>query len=128
MLRLKKDTSKYLELENDEYIGEVMRANKEINEEVSSVIIKEIVNMLGSSGSRLLVFLLIDDKYGTNASFYRKLNTKLSFFYGDFSKLCEEYRRDKKKYCFRFDKHFNEKGNALVAKTLADFFEKNILK
>lgn len=124
LLRLKKNTSKYLELENDEYSGEAMRANKEINEEVSSAIIKEIVNMLGSGGSRLLVFLVADDRYGTDTSFYRKLNTKLGFFYGDFSELCEEYRRDKKKYCFRFDKHFNEKGNALIAKTLADFLEK----
>ena len=105
-----------------------MLYDKEMNEKISAAILKDMSNALKKSGGKLLVFLLTDDKLNTNEMFYKGLSDDAGFFYASFAGLSDEYKKNRRKYHFKFDLHFNEQGNALVAESLADFLEKNVLK
>ncbi len=102
--------------------------NKELNERISTFVIKDILDTLKQNGGSLLTFLLKDDKSENNADYFSKLSNDLGFFYASFSEISHEYRQDKRKYYFRFDPHFNEKGNKLVAEALYSFLNENVLE
>jgi len=105
-----------------------MLYDKEMNEKISVAILKDMFDTFKGGGGKLLVFLLTDDKLNTNARFYKRLSDDTGFFYASFPELSDEYKKNKRKYHFNFDLHFNERGNALVAESLADFLKKNVLK
>lgn len=132
-LKLEKDPSKYPEYEKllkriYNIASDPMLYDKEMNERISAAILKDMSNTLKKGGGKLLVFLLTDDKLGTNERFYKKLSGETGFFYAGFAGLSDEYKNNRRKYHFKFDLHFNEQGNVLVAGSLADFLEKNVLK
>jgi len=132
-LKLEKDFSKYPEYKKlFKHIYNVrsdpMLYDKEMNEKISVAILKDMFDTFKGGGGKLLVFLLTDDKLNTNARFYKRLSDDTGFFYASFPELSDEYKKNKRKYHFNFDLHFNERGNALVAESLADFLKKNVLK
>ncbi len=130
LLRIKKDVFKsprYAEsLYDPSY--DYMLLNKQMNEKVSTAIIKKIYNTIKQNQGNLLIFLLTDDILNTNTVFYRKLCSDLGIFYADFLELNQVYRNNKSRYHFKFDGHFNEEGDLLIAKSLYKFLSTNILK
>jgi len=132
-LKLEKDPSEYPEYEKllkhiYNIASDPMLYDKEMNEKISAAILEDMFNTLKEGGGKLLVFLLTDDKLDTNERFYKRLSDDAGFFYAGFAGLSDEYKKNRRKYHFKFDLHFNEQGNVLVAESLADFLEKNILK
>lgn len=117
LLRLKKSASEY-SIDNSSVFDD---------KEVCAAIVKDIFDTLKKDGSELLIFLLEDNKLNSNSAYYKKLSNDLGFFYSSFPELCYDYSNNRRKYHFRFDAHFNEKGNAVIAELLYDFLDKNTL-
>lgn len=130
LLRIKKDVSWKQKITKslDSPLYDRMLLNKQMNERVASAIINEIYNILRQNGGRLLIFLLGDDSLNTNELYYKKMSKDLGIFYTGLSEVSKEYKDNKKKYHFRFDGHFNEKGNLLIAKLLYDFLNTSVLR
>lgn len=131
-LRLKKDVSKNLEYkERLSYLynksHDPMLHNREMNEKISRVIVQNISSEIKQDNGKLLIFLLGDDLLETNEKFYRKLSNALSFFYYNFAKDNDKYKKDSRIYHFKFDLHLNENGNGLVAEALYNFLQINVL-
>jgi len=132
LIHLKKDVSKNSEYqERLKYLydssNDPMLYNKEINRKISKVIIRNILNETKQNNGRLLIFLLSDDLVGTNERFYKELRDDMRFDYYNFAESNDKYRKNSRKYHFRFDLHLNEKGNELVSESLYEFLQKNAL-
>ena len=119
-LRLKKNIS--------DYIGSETPLHREMNQKIATAIIKDMFHTLRQDGSNLFIFYLTKDASGINTAYYRRISNDLGFFFASFAELSDEYRRNSQKYIFKYDGHFNEKGNVLVAKALYSFLHNNVLK
>lgn len=103
-----------------------MLYNRQDNEIESKAILKDMADTVKKDGHKLTVFLLTDDSLNTNLTYYKNTKNDAGYAFGNFPDLCSEYRKAPKRYHFRFDPHFNERGHKLAAQTLAAFIAADI--
>jgi len=101
---------------------------REINQRIATAIIKDMFYTLKQDGNNLFILLLSDDASSSNAAYYNGISSDLGFLYTSFLELSHEYRKNRQKYHFKYDGHFNEKGNILLANALSNFLCNKVLE